>query len=138
MSGGRGDEGGMKRVLFFVLLGPVLFVLCIWLLFLPLAILVEGGGIRFNIEVDSYTAMFLGLMSGGLVLAAAEWVAEMLVMRPWFTALMGWAMGAALIGTWFDLTQPTWWWFIVKGLLVGIPALVCSWLVKRTQKTARQ
>jgi hypothetical protein len=50
----------------------------------------------------------------------------MLVMRPWFTAVVGWAIGAALIGASFDLSRPVWWWFIFKGLLVGIPALACS------------
>jgi hypothetical protein len=82
----------MKRLLIFVLLGPILFVLCIWFLFLPLASLLEGGDVRFNIEVESNLTLLLGLMVGGLALAAADWVADMLVMRPWFTALIGWAL----------------------------------------------
>jgi hypothetical protein len=128
----------MKRLLIFVLLGPILFVLCIWILFLPLASLVEGDAVRFNLEVDSYTGLLLGLMVGGLALTAADWLAELIVIRPWFTALMGWAIGATLIGSWFDLSRPVWWWFILKGLLVGIPALLCSLLVKRSQKRETQ
>ena len=127
----------MKRFLVFILLGPVLFVLCIWALFLPAASLTEGAAVRFNIEVD-FRALLLGVMFGGFVLALLDWLAEMLVMRPWFTALAGWALGALTIGAWFDLSQPIWWWFIVKGLLVGIPALVCSWLVKRIQNKAQR
>jgi hypothetical protein len=50
----------MRRFAIFVLLGPILFVLCIWLLFLPFAIFIEGGGLRFNLEVDSYTTVLLG------------------------------------------------------------------------------
>jgi hypothetical protein len=123
----------MKRFAVFVLLGPLLFVLCIWL-FMPLVLLMEGRSVRFLFEVDSYIAVLLGLMFGGFVLALADWVAEMLVMRPWFTAVIGWAIGALLMGAMFNLSQPVWWWFIVKGLLVGIPALVCSWLVKRMQR----
>jgi hypothetical protein len=99
-------EGGMKRLTIFILLGPVLFVLCIWVLFLPLASLVEGRAVRFNLEVDSNLAVLLGVMFGGFVLAVVDWVAEMLVMRPWFTALAGWALGALTIGAWFDLSQP--------------------------------
>jgi hypothetical protein len=128
----------MKRVAVFVLLGPILFVLCIWLLFLPFAIFIEGGGLRFDIEVDSYTSVLLGLMFGGFALALVDWLAEMLVMRPWFTAVVGWAIGALTMGALFNLSQPLWWWFIVKGLLVGIPALICSWLVRRTQKGRAQ
>ena len=127
----------MKRFLVFILLGPVLFVLCIWALFLPAASLTEGAAVRFNIEVD-FRALLLGVMFGGFVLALLDWLAEMLVMRPWFTALAGWALGALTIGAWFDLSQPIWWWFIVKGLLVGIPVLVCSWLVKRIQNKAQR
>ena len=41
----------MKRGAVFVLLGPILFVLCIWVLFLPFASLMEGGADRFDIEV---------------------------------------------------------------------------------------
>jgi hypothetical protein len=59
----------------------------------------------------------------------------MLVMRPWFTAVVGWAIGAALIGASFDLSRPVWWWFIFKGLLVGIPALACSLLVMKAGST---
>ena len=125
----------MKRLLVFILLGPVLFVLCIWVVFLPLASFMEGGAVRYHIEVDSYLAVLFGLMIGGFVLALVDWLAEMLVMRPWFTALIGWAIGALSIGALFNLSQPISWWFIVKGLLVGIPALVCSWLVKRTQSS---
>ena len=80
----------------------------------------------------------LGVMFVGFVLAVVDWLAEMLVMRPWFTGLVGWAIGALTIGAWFDLSQPIWWWFIVKGLLVGIPALVCSRLVKRMQSGKAQ
>ena len=121
----------MKRFLVFILLGPVLFVLCIWALFLPAASLTEGAAVRFNIEVD-FRALLLGVMFGGLVLALLDWLAEMLVMRPWFTGLAGRALGAPTIGAWFDLSQPIWWWFIVKGL-VG-----CSWLVKRMQNKAQR
>jgi hypothetical protein len=123
----------MKRLLVFILLGPVLFVLCIWLLFLPVASLVQAGPVQFNIEVDSYVAVLLGLMFGGFALALVDWLADMLALRPWLTALIGWVFGALTIGTWFDLSQPVGWWFVVKGLLVGIPALLCSWLVKRLQ-----
>ena len=126
----------MKRLLVFILLGPVLFVLCIWALFLPAASLTEGTAVRFNLEVD-FRAL-LGVMFVGFVLAVADWLAEMLVMRRWFTGLAGWAIGALTIGAWFDLSQPIWWWFIVKGLLVGVPALVCSWLVKRMQSEKAQ
>lgn len=122
----------MKRVAVFVLLGPILFVLCIWFLFLPFAIRIEGGGLRFDFEIE-FTWLFLGLMFGAFVLALVDWVAEMLVMRPWFTGAVGWALGALTMGELFNLSQPIWWWFIVKGLLVGIPALVCSWLVKKIQ-----
>ena len=125
----------MKRVAVFVLLGPILFVLCIWFLFLPLAIL-AGGQTRFKIEVDSYLAVVLGLMFGGFVLAVVDWLAEMLVMRPWFTAAIGWAIGALTLHGVFGL--PAWWWLIVHGLLVGIPALVCSWLAKRKQDRKAQ
>jgi hypothetical protein len=128
----------MRRLLIFILLGPILFVLCIWLLLLPLASVVEGGGVRFNIEVDSYLALLLGMMFGGFVLALVDWAAEMLVMRPWFTAAVGWAIGALTMGGLFNLSRPVWWWLAVKGLLVGIPALVCSWLVKRQQKGRAQ
>src|SRR5262245_45478706 len=124
----------MKRVAVFVLLGPILFVLCIWVVFLPFASFVEGGAVRFDIEVDSNTSVLLGLMFGGFTLALVDWLAEMLVMRPWFTGAVGWAIGALTMGALFNLSEPIWWWFIVKGLLVGVPALVCSWLVKRMQK----
>jgi hypothetical protein len=73
-------------------------------------------------------------MFGGFVLALVDWLAEMLVMRPWFTGVAGWAIGALTMGALFNLSQPIWWWFIVKGLLVGIPALLCSWLVKRMRR----
>ena len=123
-------EAGMKRLLVFVFLGPILFVLCIWVLFLPLASLVEGGRVQYNIEVD--LAVLLVLMFVGLLLAGVDWIAEMtLVTRPWFTGAIGWAIGAATMGGLFNLSQPIWWWFVVKGLLVGVPALVCSWLAKR-------
>ena len=125
-------RAALKRLAVFVLLGPILFVLCIWFAFLPLAIRIEGGDVRFNFEVE-FTALPLGLMFGGFALALVDWVAEMLVMRPWFTAAVGWVIGALTLGALFNLSQPIWWWFIVKGLLVGIPALVCSWLVKRLQ-----
>jgi hypothetical protein len=124
----------MKRLIVFVFLGPILFVLCVWFVFLPLAIFLEGEGVRFDIEVDSYLAVLLGVMFGGFVLAIVDWIAEMLVMRPWFTGIVGWAIGALTIGAWFDLSRSIWWWFVVKGLLVGIPALACSWLAKRKQK----
>ena len=127
----------MKRVAVFVLLGPILFVLCICFLFLPFAIRIEGGDLRFNFEIE-FTGLLLGLMFGGFALALADWVAEMLVMRPWFTAVVGWAIGALSTAALFNLSQPIWWWFIVKGLLVGIPALVCSWLVKRIQNRKAQ
>jgi hypothetical protein len=123
----------MKRLIVFVFLGPILFVLCIWLVFLPFASLVEGDGVLFNIKVDSYLVVVLGLMFGGFALAVVDWVAEMLVMRPWFTGIVGWAIGALTIGALFNLSRQIWWWFVVKGLLVGIPALACSWLVKRKQ-----
>ena len=42
----------MKRLLVFILLGPVLFVLCVWALFLPAASLTEGTAVRFDLEVD--------------------------------------------------------------------------------------
>ena len=128
----------MKRGAVFVLLGPILFVLCIWVLFLPFARLMEGGAVRFDIEVDSNITVLLGLIFGGFVLALVDWLAEMLVMRPWFTGLVGWAIGASTMGALFNLSEPIWWWFIVKGLLVGIPALVCSWLVKRIQNRRAQ
>ena len=104
---------------------------------LPAASLTEGTAVRFNLEVD-FRALLLGVMFGGFVLAVADWLAEMLVMRPWFTGLAGWAIGALTIGAWFDLSQPIWWWFIVKGLLVGVPAFVSSWLVKRMQSGKAQ
>ena len=128
----------MKRFLVFILLGPVLFVLCIWALFLPAASLTEGAAVRFNIEVD-FRALLFGVMFGGFVLALLDWLAEILVMRPWFTALAGWAVGCpnhrSVVR---PRSQPIWWWFIVKGLLVGIPAFVCSWLVKRIQNKAQR
>ena len=96
-----------------------------------LASLVEGGKVQYNIEVE-YLAVLLVLMFVGLLLAGVDWIAEMtLVTRPWFTGAIGWAIGAATMGGLFNLSQPIWWWFVVKGLLVGIPALVCSWLAKR-------
>lgn len=70
----------MKRLLVFILLGPVLFVLCVWVLFLPLASLAEGGAVRFNLEVDSFLAVLLSVMFGGFALALVDWVADMLVM----------------------------------------------------------
>ncbi len=122
----------MKRFVVFILLGPVLFALCILGLFLPVASLVTVGAVRFDIEVDSYLGVLLGLMFGGFFLALVDWLAQMLAMRPWFTGAVGWAIGAVLIGTWFDVS--VWWWFVVKGLLVGIPALACSWLSSEKQK----
>ncbi len=84
----------MKRFLVFILLGPVLFVLCIWALFLPAASLTEGAAVRFNIEVD-FRALLLGVMFGGFVLALLDWLAEMLVMRPWFTGARRVGIGRA-------------------------------------------
>lgn len=63
----------MKRLLVFILLGPVLFVLCVWVLFLPLASLAEGGAVRFNLEVDSFLAVLLSVMFGGFALALVDW-----------------------------------------------------------------
>jgi len=125
----------MKRVAVFVLLGPILFVLCIWL-FLHFAIRVEGGNVKYDFEVEF--TLFLGLMFCCFFLALVDWVAELLVMRPWFTGAVGWVFGALILAALFNLSQPIWWWFIVKGLLVGIPALVCSWLVKRIQNRKAQ
>ena len=80
----------MKRFAVFILLGPVLFALCIWGLFLPVASLVTVGAVRFDIEVVSYLGVLLGLMFGGLFLALVDWLAQMLAMRPWFTGAVGW------------------------------------------------
>ena len=124
----------MKRLAVFILLGPTLFVLCVWFFFLPFASFMEGGPVKFNIEVDSFAAFFLGLMTGGFFLAVADWVADMLALRPWFAGAVGWALGALMIRGWFDLSQQRSWWFVVMGLLVAVPALVCSWLVLRGER----
>ena len=39
----------------------------------------EGGAVRFDIEVDFFNlAVLLGLIFGGFVLALVDWLAEML------------------------------------------------------------
>jgi hypothetical protein len=67
-----------------------------------------GGAMRFNLQVDSFADVLLGVMFGGFALALVDWLAEMLVMRPWLTGHMGGHWAPSPSEHCSTLSQPVW------------------------------
>ncbi len=122
----------MKRFAIFVLLGPPLAMVILFLVLLPIAGLLEGRRIEISISPSAYLYCLLP----ALVLAVFDWVTQMIELphRPAAAAIAGWTMtflGLREILALPDLSG----WFIAIGLLGAIPGFVCSWVVLAIDKT---
>ena len=128
----RGNGAGVKRFAIFVLLGPRLATVVLFLMLLPIAGLLEGQRIEISVSPSAHLSCLLP----ALVLAVFDWVTQMIELpfRPIAAAIAGWVL------TFFGLREilalpdlPGW--FLAIGLLGAIPAFVCSWVVQTTDKT---
>jgi len=122
----------MKRLAIFVLLGPPLATVILFLVLLPIAGLLEGQ----RIEISVAPAGYIFCLFPALVIAAFDWVAQMIELpcRPIATAIAGSIL--AFLGLREILALPDLpGRFVAIGLLGAIPAFVCSWVVLTTNKT---
>jgi hypothetical protein len=121
----------MKRFAIFVLLGPPLAAMILFLVLLPLAGLLEGQRIEISVSPSAY----LFCLFPALLLAVFDWVTQMIELpyRPIAAAVAGWVLtflGLREILALPDLPG----WFLAIGLLGAIPAFVCSWVTLTTDK----
>jgi hypothetical protein len=106
----------MKRFAIFVMLGPPLATVILFLVLLPVAGLLEGQRIEISISFD-WVAELIGLPHRPIAAAIVGWILAFLVLRE-ILALP-------------DLPG----WPIAIGLLGAIPAFVCSWVTLTIGKT---
>jgi len=127
------DEGDMKRLPVFVVVGPFL---CSFI-FIAMASMLSGPG-----PLDEGGQMFFATLLGGYgitlpFMLAIAYIDHRLAGNRWrvvICALVGFGLGVAFVylialesglEEQFEKFRRTW--FIV-GLVIGIPAALCSWL----------
>jgi hypothetical protein len=122
----------MKRFAIFVLLGPPLATMILFLMLLPIAGLLEGQRIEISISPSAY----LLCLFPALVLAVFDWVTQMIELpyRPIAAAIVGWILAFLVLREILALPDLPGW-FLAIGLLGAIPAFCCSWVVLTTDKT---
>ena len=127
----RGNGAGMKRLAIFVLLGPPLATVILFLVLLPIAGLLEGQRIEISISPSAY----LYCLFPALVIAVFDWITEMIELpyRPIATAIVGWILAFLVLREILALPDLPGW-FVAIGLLGAVPAFVCSWVVLTTDK----
>jgi hypothetical protein len=128
----RGNGASIKRLTIFVLLGPPLATVVLFLMLLPIAGLLEGQRIGISISPSAY----LFCLFPALVLAMFDWVTQMIELpyRPIAAAIVGWILAFLVLREILALPDLPGW-FLAIGLLGAVPALVCSWVVLTTDKT---
>jgi hypothetical protein len=135
---GRADQqlwgvgSGMKRFAIFVMLGPALATVILFLVLLPVAGLLEGQRIEISISPPAY----LCCLFPALVIALFDWVAEIIGLphRPIAAAIVGWILVFLVLREILALPDLPGW-AIAIGLLGAIPAFVCSWVTMTIGKT---
>ncbi|SDS27390.1 hypothetical protein [Bradyrhizobium canariense] len=113
----------MKR---FAILGPTAATLILFLVLLPVAGLLEGQ----RIEISVSPSAFLFCIFPALVVALFDWMGELIELpcRPIGATIVGWILAVVVLRETRALPDLPGW-FMAIGLLGGIPAFVCSWVV---------
>jgi hypothetical protein len=121
----------MKRLAIFVLLGPPLATVILFVVLLPVAGLLEGQRIAISVSPSAY----LYCLFPALVIAVFDWVAQMIELpyRPVAAAIAGWILAFLVLRETLALPDLSGW-FLAIGLLGAVPAFVCSWVVLTTDK----
>ena len=122
----------MKRFAIFVLLGPALATVILFLVLLPIAGLLEGQRVQISVS----PSVFPCCLFPALVLAVFDWVTQIIELpyRPIAAAIVGWILAFLVLREILALPDLPGW-FLAIGLLGAIPAFVCSWVVLTTDKT---
>jgi hypothetical protein len=122
----------MKRLAIFVLLGPPLATVILFLALLPIAGLLEGQRVEISISPSAYLYCLLP----AVVIAVFDWITQMIGLpyRQVAAAIVGWILAFLVLREILALPDLPGWFFAI-GLLGAIPAFVCSWVVLTTDKT---
>jgi hypothetical protein len=127
-----------KRVLLFVLLGPLLgFVMAFWVM-LPIASLALGEGA--NVDLGQVMILPIAYIVGAAPAALAGAIDHLMagkIRRPLWTALAGYMLGFVpiLAGLLMGFMHGPF--LLVFGLIGAVPALVCSLMVNVFDGRAR-
>jgi hypothetical protein len=122
----------MKRFAMFAILGPCLAGATLYLIVLPVGGWLEGQGIEMKLlPGQAFNAFLMGVFAA-LVVGLFDRIAELIEVpyRPVAAAVVGWILAVMVLRDVLALPDLPGW-FAMIGLLGGIPAFVCSWLVSK-------
>jgi hypothetical protein len=119
----------MKRFAVFAILGPCLAGATMLLLVLPVATWLEGVRVEAALSADQVLTAYLVSIFPSLVVGLFDWIAEIIELphRPIGAAIMGWILAVVALRGFLAMPDLPGW-FVVIGLIGGIPALICSWV----------
>jgi hypothetical protein len=126
----------MKRFAVFAILGPCLAGMTMLLLVLPVGTWLEGVRVEASLSADQVLTAYLVSIFPSLVVGLFDWIAAIIEVphRPIGAAIMGWILAVVALRGFLAMPDLPGW-FVVIGLIGGIPALICSWVtLKVTQK----
>jgi hypothetical protein len=140
-SSGRSASGlagrNVKRFAIFAILGPCLAGATFLLVVLPMASWLEGQRIEIPLPPGRALILYFNCIFPALVVGVFDWIAGVIDVpyRPIATAIVGWILAYMVLGDLLALPDLPGW-FVAIGLIGGIPAFICSWVVARISGSA--
>jgi hypothetical protein len=126
----------MRRFAVFAILGPCLAGMTMLLLVLPVATWLEGVRVEVSLSADQVLTVYLVSIFPSLVVGLFDWIAAIIDVphRPIGAAIVGWILVVVALRGFLAMPDLPGW-FVIIGLIGGIPALICSWVtLKVTQQ----